>query len=431
MVSVFLQSIPINSKKEFPFRVVLLNSKDTSITHFTFRPNCALSSKLCHKLDVDRIELLNAPPFCEIAEQLIESLGSDRLIFFNSRQFRVVKGLFKTIGFNFAIQPSLYFSGSSKDLELQDDLLFTLSRKHNTLSIDFTVELLEIISKSNGVNAEFRETSKQKIHTGISQLISKVENAPGVYFFYDSEGAVIYVGKAKNLRKRLQSHFSKKEIKSTIEYSKVADITVEYTGNDIIAQLVESENIKKLQPAYNSQQINDAAPFIINIGMTAKGVSKASIVRKDYIDNLPEQYFNRESVKKALEKFCTENQLCRKHCGLEKIKGPCTRSRVRKLACVCSGDIDIDTYNEMFDLALKKLRNRKTRHIYKLPGRSKNEDSFIYVLNGVYQGYGFIEKEDFILNENDILSRMSVQKNNYDTNRIVFSLMKKSKPIEI
>ena len=133
----------------------------------------------------------------------------------------------------------------------------------------------------------------------------------------------------------------------------------------------------------------------------------------------------------ALEQFCTSNHLCRKHCGLEKIKGPCTRYRVRGLPCVCAGSIEVSTYNARFESALVDFSRLQSRHIYKLAGRSTSEDAFIYLLNGIYQGYGYIDKCDVIYNENDVLSRLQAQTNNYDTTRIVSGLLKKEMPISL
>lgn len=331
MISVFVQSIPATSRKEFPFRITILDDSNGSTTSYLFRPDCALPKRLAQQLQLDRMEILNAPPFCDVAEDLIEAFEDQNLRFFNAQQFLLIKGLFRTIGFNFSVAARYYFSRSKKDVELQEDFLSTLSRKRNPSSTDFPSELLELLSNHSTLAAEFNKDPRHEFD-GANSLIKDVKNAAGVYFFYDKNGDVIYVGKAKNLRKRLQSHFSKKETKATIDYDQVAEITVEYTGNDVVAQLVESENIKRLRPVFNSQQVNDAAPYIINIGSTASGISKASIVRKDYTDNLPERYFNRESVKKALEDFCTSNDLCRKNCGLEKNQGTVYEKPSEKVA---------------------------------------------------------------------------------------------------
>ena len=255
-----------------------------------------------------------------------------------------------------------------------------------------------------------------------SHKLSKYDKSPGVYFFLNLQGEVIYVGKAKNIRKRLQSHFSKTANHVNIDYSEVHTIDVVYTGNDIIAQLVESENIKDLKPLFNSQQITNPDPFIITLGKTSKGISKIKITRKAFEDSLPEKYFNRKSVIDPLKDFCNEFNLCKKHCGLEKVKGPCSNYSKNFISCVCSGGESIEDYNKRFQNAFDLFRRKTNRKIYKLKGRNPSEDAYVYEVNGIYEGYGYIENSLNISNYNDILGYLVKQKNNYDTTRIIGSL---------
>lgn len=61
--------------------------------------------------------------------------------------------------------------------------------------------------------------------------------------------------------------------------------------------------------------------------------------------------------------------------------------------------------------------------------RKINQGAFIYLVKGIYEGYGVIEKEGNIMNENDILGHLIPQPNNYDTTRIVIKLDKKVLPL--
>jgi DNA polymerase-3 subunit epsilon len=422
MISLHIQSLPKSKKVQVPYRITSLDHETGEYKIFNFRPECTLPRRACDLFKIDRLELLHAPPFCDTAEELIDFFYEKRLYFFDSEQYVILKSLFKNIGFNFEIKPFYYFNGGRKSSTLKEDFISTLSRKRNRYSPKFSIQLLEILSSQEKLSQEYEQQPVHELNDGIKGNIASIKNEPGVYFFLDKKGNVSYVGKAKYLRKRLQSHFSNKVKNSSIDYSLVTEITVEYTGNDLIAQLVESENIKKLKPIYNTQQINDAAPYIINIGKTAKGIAKASIVRKSYVDNLPEEYFNRESVKIALTVFCDTYKLCRKHCGIERVKGPCSRATVAKEKCVCSKEIEIATYNETFSQALNEFKNRDDSTIYKLRGRTTEEDAFIYVLNGIYNGYGYIDKGDIISNKNDVLGNLNRRENNYDTTRIIANL---------
>jgi excinuclease ABC subunit C len=83
-------------------------------------------------------------------------------------------------------------------------------------------------------------------------IISLIPDNPGVYQFIDASGVVIYVGKAKNLRKRVTSYFSKNQSGKTIALlRKTNDIRHIVVDNESDALLLENNLIKKHQPRYN------------------------------------------------------------------------------------------------------------------------------------------------------------------------------------
>ncbi|MDQ3883072.1 MAG: GIY-YIG nuclease family protein, partial [Thermoproteota archaeon] len=83
----------------------------------------------------------------------------------------------------------------------------------------------------------------------------RVPEEPGVYLMKDSEGAIIYIGKAKNLRKRIISYLSrhdpKLEWKTSRLVERIADIDFVVTDNEIEAFLLESNLIKRYRPVFN------------------------------------------------------------------------------------------------------------------------------------------------------------------------------------
>ena len=83
-------------------------------------------------------------------------------------------------------------------------------------------------------------------------IISLLPEKPGVYQFLDSEETILYVGKAKNLKKRVASYFSKNQSGKTIFLlNKTSNISHIIVDNESDALLLENNIIKKLQPRYN------------------------------------------------------------------------------------------------------------------------------------------------------------------------------------
>ena len=86
----------------------------------------------------------------------------------------------------------------------------------------------------------------------IRQISKTLPNSPGVYQYLDKQGVIIYVGKAKNLRKRVSSYFSKTQTgKTKVLVQRIADIKHIVVETEMDALLLENVLIKKHQPKYN------------------------------------------------------------------------------------------------------------------------------------------------------------------------------------
>lgn len=89
--------------------------------------------------------------------------------------------------------------------------------------------------------------------TNLDLLIKTLPNKPGVYQYFDSEGKILYIGKAKNLKKRVSSYFTKNHEygKTKVLVKKIADIKHIVVTTETDALLLENNLIKKYQPRYN------------------------------------------------------------------------------------------------------------------------------------------------------------------------------------
>jgi excinuclease ABC subunit C len=86
----------------------------------------------------------------------------------------------------------------------------------------------------------------------LKELIKNLPANPGVYQYYDKDEMILYVGKAKNLKKRVTSYFTKNQLgKTAILVKQIVDIKTIVVGSEIEALLLENNLIKKYQPKYN------------------------------------------------------------------------------------------------------------------------------------------------------------------------------------
>ena len=95
------------------------------------------------------------------------------------------------------------------------------------------------------------ENEKRLAH--LRGIVSRLPDKPGSYQFYDAEGTIIYVGKAKSLKSRVSSYFHTEvdRFKTKVLVSKIHNISYTVVNTEEDALLLENELIKKYNPRYN------------------------------------------------------------------------------------------------------------------------------------------------------------------------------------
>jgi excinuclease ABC subunit C len=99
----------------------------------------------------------------------------------------------------------------------------------------------------------------------LKSLVSVLPNQPGIYQFFDISGTIIYIGKAKDLKKRVSSYFSKQHDhrKTAILVRNISEIKHLVVETEQDALLLENNLIKKYQPRYNIRLKDDKSyPWI-------------------------------------------------------------------------------------------------------------------------------------------------------------------------
>ncbi len=138
------------------------------------------------------------------------------------------------------------------------ELLDIVSHEH---SID-TIEELLVFQNKRIQNHMLSKKSYSRVESKLSSLPS----GPGVYYFLNKNRNIIYVGKAKCLKDRIRSYFNDSSVASrkiAELVNNIYDITWETTSNELSALILESKEIKRIKPMYNSAgKRNRKFPFI-------------------------------------------------------------------------------------------------------------------------------------------------------------------------
>ena len=251
----------------------------------------------------------------------------------------------------------------------------------------------------------------------------------GVYYFYDGDDQILYVGKSINIKKRVLSHFHPKEKKKWAElWKSVHSISYEETGSELVALLLESQEIKELQPPINYAQKKVNFRYGIFESTDDDGYINFSIRRNSKEDNPPLlEIRNYHEGKRLLLRQAKKHELCQCLMGLHKLNGRCFHYQIKNCPGTAMGFEPPEDYNQRVSKAKNALGMTIDNTLVIGTGRTTDEYSLVQIEDGKYIGYGFIPKEDANQPLEDVLAHIRAQKDNPDTRKIIRSYLSKNK----
>lgn len=247
-----------------------------------------------------------------------------------------------------------------------------------------------------------------------SSLIKKLPSHPGVYYFHDKKGKVIYVGKAKSLSKRVNSHFSNnKTNKQKQEFlKKIYDITYQETATELMAFILESIEIRKLWPEQNRSQKRFEPSYGLYSFEDGNGYLRLCIEKKK--KNLKPLYtFNLLAEGYALlRKMASEFELCPKLCFLEaanvatSTSSGCQLLNENKCHGACERKESADKYNNRVEKCIHRLEDELPTFALIDDGLAVNEQSCILIERGKFYGMGYLSSDINAYEINDLKCRL-------------------------
>ncbi|HLT74374.1 MAG TPA: exonuclease domain-containing protein, partial [Ohtaekwangia sp.] len=217
---------------------------------------------------------------------------------------------------------------------------------------------------------------------------------PGVYYFHNARGQVIYVGKAINIKKRIAGHFtgdSRDWSKSNIR-NEIHHISYELTGNELIALILESQEIRRLWPKYNQAQKHRTDEWGIFNYEDRNGYRRFSVNKVVRGSRPLIRFSSKGDAWNFLWEKVREFELCPKLCGLQVAKGLCFNYQTGECHGACLSVEGTEVYNTRATEAIMAAINRGNNAAIIGQGRNVDEQSIILVENGSYRGFGFFDK---------------------------------------
>jgi DNA polymerase-3 subunit epsilon len=349
----------------------------------------------------------SAPRFFEIAKNIVELTEGRIFVAHNARfDYSFIRQEFKSLGFNYkrnildtvSLSRKLFPGHRSYSLgNICKDLNISINGRHRAAGDALaTVRLFEMLlerdSEINGSRSELiKNTRTSKLNPKLD--ISKVESIPdeaGVYYFYNENGDLIYIGKSRNLQQRIYTHLSNNATNRAMEMRDlIADIDWELTGSELIALLRESFEIKDNKPFYNRAQRRSSFQWGIYSFTDENGYLNYRYGLIDSDDTPLSVFTSREKAKSKLTSLVEYYKLCQKLAGLYETPGACFQYHVGICRGACCGKEPPEKYNERAIQSAEEFVFARHNFFIIDKGRDEDERSAVKIVNGKYAGYGY------------------------------------------
>lgn len=225
--------------------------------------------------------------------------------------------------------------------------------------------------------------------------MDKLPTVSGIYYFHNSKSKVIYVGKAKNIKKRVTSHFANnKPGKQKQEFLRdIHHISFQECGTELMAFILEAIEIKRLWPAYNRSLKRFEHAFGLYSFDDQNGYLRLAVDKKNKFSK-PFYTFNKILDGHTLIKnLITEFNLCPKLCFVQRNNDPCISINEQICKKACEQMESPASYNERVINALSKLKSALPSFMVIDEGRSLTEKSCILMEEGRFYGMGYVSTD--------------------------------------
>ena len=383
-----------------------------------------------------------APPFEEVASTVYNILNDKIFVAHNVNfDYSFIKNHLDEYGFSLNVKKlctvrlsrKIFPGFPSYSLGRLCQALGITIRNHHRAGGDTeaTVKIFKQLlkkDKDNFIQKSLQRNSKEFIlpPNVPKEHFDQLPYTPGVYYFHDEKGKIIYVGKARNVRYRVNSHFSNnsqsRQKQNFLRH--IHSISHQPCATELMACILESTEIKKLWPVFNYSQKGWEDVYGIFAYEDQKGYLRLAIEKNKKqlepvctIQNITEGHT-------LLRKIIRQFGLCPKLCFMQTDHDKCEGVKDGYCRGACEQTEEPGAYNPRVADAMASLREKPTFAIVD-NGLAAGEQSCILVLRGKFYGMGYIPHDAQILEIDTLQSFLTpYRENNYISNLINSYAMK-------
>ncbi|HUM65297.1 MAG TPA: exonuclease domain-containing protein [Chitinophagaceae bacterium] len=250
--------------------------------------------------------------------------------------------------------------------------------------------------RENLVEKSLQRNSKEQIlpPNVPKEHFAQLPYTPGVYYFHNEKGKIIYVGKAKNIRYRINSHFSNnsqsRQKQNFLKHTH--GISFQPCATELMAHILESTEIKKLWPVFNYSQKNAESVYGIFLYEDQNGYFRLAIEKNRGGLRPVHTFHYLTDGHSMLRKMIREHNLCPKLCFLQTSTGTCEGIHGQYCHGACEQKESPGSYNARVQEAIGSLSTRNSFAIID-DGLNAGEKSCVLVWEGMFYGMGYIPSD--------------------------------------
>lgn len=391
----------------------------------------------------------DAPYFYEIAKDIVEFTKECIFVAHNvAFDYRFVKNEFAQLGFQFQKDTLCTVKLSRKLLpghrsyslgNLCSDLKIAINGRHRAGGDAYATAILFslLVQKNNGIlpRTESDLINPKTLNPSLNfDIVKSLPEACGVYYLYNQNNDLIYIGKSKNIRSRVLTHLNNgKTSRASKMASEISHIDFEITGSELLALLKESHEIKQSKPIYNRKQRRALMSYGLFLLEDEQGYLNLKIKKteqKKGIEPLT-TFSSLEEGKVLLTKWIKKFELCQKLCGMYDTQGACFNYQVQECHGACVGQEFSFSYNMRVNELMKILKYASPNMAIIGEGRRKDEKSLVWVENGTYLGFGFFDESTQFSQLYDLKDVITTYPDNRDVQHIINAFLRKNKRTQV
>ena len=253
----------------------------------------------------------------------------------------------------------------------------------------------------------------------------------GVYYLHNAKGDVIYVGKSKNMKRRVNQHFSssgKKQLRIQLETD---SISVEETGSELVALLKELDEIKLHKPKHNRMYKSNFVKFGLSLVQNKNDYQVLRLVHANSEDEYLTTFKTLNRARAVLFHYAEKYSLCLQLLSLDKKEGSCSLHLKQECLGACIGEESAEHYNQRVQQLITDIEFSHPEVVIVDRGRNPEEQSVILIENKKLVGFGYINLSHQITHPDALKNLIYPMKDSREARHIIKSYLRKHKNLKI